>query len=324
MSAGGVLKLGVVGVGHLGRYHARKYAAMGDAELVGIMDSDRPRAEDVARSHGVRAFETLEELLEEVDAVSLAVPTGSHYELALRILCRGIHLLVEKPITYSVGHAERLVGEAKQRGLVLQVGHVERFSPPVIRMTSLVRRPLFIEAHRMNLFTPRGTDVDVVLDLMIHDLDIVLNVVGSPIRGIHAVGMSVVTESTDIANARIVFESGTVATLTASRVSDKTLRKIRVFQEDACLTVDCARRELGITRLEDRGGAPRDFPGVATEKLAYPESDPLADQLASFVRAVKTGGRPEVSGEDGARALGAALGIMEQIREGGRDLKALD
>ncbi|MFP3927342.1 MAG: Gfo/Idh/MocA family protein [Desulfobacteraceae bacterium] len=320
--AGVGLKLGVVGVGHLGRYHVQKYAAMDEAELVGVMDSDRSRAEDIGRRYGVKVFGGMEELLSEVDAVSLAVPTGLHYDLALRILQSGVHLLVEKPITYSVEHAEHLVAEARKRGLVLQVGHVERFSPPVMEMTSMVRRPLFIEAHRMNLFTPRGTDVDVVLDLMIHDLDIILNAVACPIKGIQAVGMRVVTGSTDIANARMVFENGTVATLTASRVSDKTLRKIRVFQDDACLSVDCARRELSITRLEasetGRGG----FPGVATNKLTYPESDPLADQLASFVRAVRSGGEPEVSGEDGLRALEAALRIIQQIREGGKDFQS--
>ena len=321
---GEALRVGVVGVGHLGQYHVQKYAALDTANLVGVLDTDRAKANDVARRHGARAFEDLDQLLGEVDAVSLAVPTERHFELGSRILERGVHLLVEKPITYRVEHARRLVGEARNRGLVLQVGHVERFSPPVIRMFSLLNRPVFIEAHRMNLFTVRGTDVDVVLDLMIHDLDIVLHAVGSAVRDLHAVGMRVLTETTDIANARIIFESGTVANLTASRVSNKTLRKIRTFQPDAYLSVNCARREISITRLDN--GADEDFvegADVVTRKLSYPDSDPLADQIASFVGAVGSGSEPEVSGEDGLKALEVALHIIDQIEQGCRHFKGL-
>ncbi|MCF8060938.1 MAG: Gfo/Idh/MocA family oxidoreductase [Deltaproteobacteria bacterium] len=317
------LRVGVVGVGHLGHYHVQKYAALKDARLVGVFDVDRDKAEDMARRYGARAFPDLPALLNEVDALSLAVPTEHHYEEAMRVLDGGVHLLVEKPITYSVDHAARLVDTARGRGLVLQVGHVERFNPPVIEMTSILERPVFFEAHRMNIFTVRGTDVDVVLDLMIHDLDILLNAVRAPVSELHAVGMKVVTESTDIANARIIFENGTVANLTASRVSNKTLRKIRVFQPDAYISVNCARRDLSITRLDGRDVLGGESPGVTTRKLTYPDSDPLADQIASFVRAVREGSEPEVSGEDGKQALEVALHIMDQIGQGCKHFKGL-
>jgi predicted dehydrogenase len=317
------LRVGVVGVGHLGHYHVQKYAALKDARLVGVFDTDRAKADDMALRYGARAFPDLPALLKEVDALSLAVPTEHHYEEALKILDHGVHLLVEKPITYSVEHAARLVETARDEGLVLQVGHVERFNPPVIEMNALLDRPVFVESHRMNVFTVRGTDVDVVLDLMIHDLDIVLSAVRAPVREIHAVGMSVVTDTTDIANARIIFENGTVANLTASRVSNKTLRKIRVFQPDAYISVNCARRDLSITRLDGQDRLGDEPPGVTTRKLTYPDSDPLADQIASFVRAVQNGAVPVVSGEDGKRALEVALNIMEQIEQGCKDFKGL-
>lgn len=315
------LRVGVVGVGHLGQYHVQKYASLHEAELVGVLDVDRAKAEDVAQRYGVRAFQDMDSLLCEVDAVSLAVPTENHYEEALKIIGGGVHLLVEKPITYRVDHAARLVESAREKGLVLQVGHVERFSPPVIKMTSLLKAPLFIECHRMNVFTVRGTDVDVVLDLMIHDLDIVLSSIQAPVMELHAVGMKVVTGTADIANARLIFENGTVANLTASRLSNKTLRKIRVFQPDAYISVNCARRDISITRMNGPLDISNPNPEIATSKLTYPDSDPLADQIASFVRAVQTGSDPVVSGEDGRLALEVALNIMDQIEQGCKHFK---
>ncbi len=315
------LRVGVVGVGHLGQYHVQKYAALKEAELVGVLDVDRAKADDVAQRYGARAFYDLSSMLGEVEALSLAVPTENHFEEALKILDRGVHLLVEKPITYKVDHATRLVESAREKRLVLQVGHVERFSPPVIKMTSLLKAPLFIESHRMNMFTVRGTDVDVVLDLMIHDLDIVLNAIQSPVVELHAVGMKVVTGTTDIANARLIFEDGTAANLTASRVSNKTLRKIRAFQPDAYISVNCARRDISITRIDGSLNILNRNPEIATSKLTYPDSDPLADQIASFVRAVQTGSDPLVSGEDGRRALEVALHIMDQIEQGCKHFK---
>jgi predicted dehydrogenase len=315
------LKVGVVGVGHLGEYHVQKYAALDETELIGVMDVDPVRAQEVAQRYGTRAFHDRDSLLSEVEAVSLAVPTEHHFEEGLQILDRGVHVLVEKPITCRVDHAEGLIESAGRKGLVLQVGHVERFSPPVIKMISLLNSPVFIECHRMNMFTVRGTDVDVVLDLMIHDLDIVMKAVKSPLSGLHAVGMKVVTDTTDVANARLVFENGTAAGLTASRVSNKTLRKIRVFQPDAYISVNCARRDISITRLNEPIDISAHNPEIATSRLTYPDSDPLGDQIASFVQAVRTGSGPVVSGEDGRLALEVALRIMDRIEEGCRDFK---
>jgi predicted dehydrogenase len=227
------LRVGVIGVGHLGEFHVQKYKAIPTAELVGIVDTDLERANEVGGRYGTRVFRERSELLDRIDGVSLVVPTEMHFDVAKDILSKGVHLLIEKPITYKAKPADTLVRMAQERDLVLQVGLIERFNPAVVKMESLLNEPVFIESHRMNQFTTRGIDVDVVLDLMIHDLDIILHVVPSEVKEVHAVGMSVITEKTDIANVRIIFENGMVANLTASRVSNKTLRKIRVFQPDA-------------------------------------------------------------------------------------------
>ena len=310
------LRVGVIGVGHLGEYHVQKYKAMADVDLVGVVDTDWRRAQEIAQRYGTRPFQRREEILPLVEAVSLAVPTEQHYQVAKDILSRGLHLLVEKPITYELGPADTLIRLAKEKGLVLQVGLVERFNPAVVRMKAILTSPVFIESHRMNLFTPRGTDVDVVLDLMIHDLDIILHIVPSEVKEVHAVGMSVLTDKTDIANARMIFENGTVGNLTASRVSDKALRKIRIFQPDAYLSVNFLKRELTITQLDGRVRDGNTFPLVTSNKIQFPGSDPLADQIASFVRSILQGSRPVVSGDDGRRALKYALLIINQIERG--------
>lgn len=316
-------KVGVIGVGHLGEYHLQKYKAMPQVEVVGIMDIQRNRAEEMSRRYDAKAFRSYQELLKRVDCVSLAVPTEMHFQVAREVLQEGVHLLVEKPITYSVEHADILIRMAEERGLVLQVGHVERFNPAVVKMESLLTRPIFIESHRMNLFTTRGTDVDVVLDLMIHDLDIILHVVPSEVQEVHAIGMPVVTGKTDIANVRMIFENGTVANLTASRVSNRTLRKIRIFQPDAYLSVDCVKREISETRLNGGMKQADKFPHIASSKTNYPNSDPLADQIASFIASASNGGNPVVSGRDGRRALQAAAAIIEQIERGCRHFRAI-
>jgi predicted dehydrogenase len=208
---------------------------------------------------------------------------------------------------------------AEERDLVLQVGLVERFNPAVVKMESMLDRPLFLESHRMNVFTPRGTDVDVVLDLMIHDLDIILHVVDSEVKELHGVGMSVITPKTDIANARLIFENGTVGNLTASRVSDKNLRKIRIFQHDSYLHVNCLKRELTVTKLDGRPMDSSGLPQVVSDKIEFPGSDPLADQIGSFVHAVISKSQPVVSGQDGRRALKFALAIIDQIEKGCRN-----
>ena len=318
------VRIGVIGVGHLGEYHVQKYKAIPGVELVGVVDTNLDRANEIARKYNTRAFGTHREILGMVEGVSLAVPTEMHFDVAKDILSRGIHLLIEKPITYRLEPADTLISMADEKGVVLQVGLVERFNPAVVKMESLLNMPLFLESHRMNAFTTRGTDVDVVLDLMIHDLDIILHNVPSEVKEVHSVGMSVITGKTDIANVRIVFENGTVANLTASRVSDKTLRKIRVFQPDAYLAVDCARREISITRLEGEVEGPHGFPQVTSNKIEFPNSDPLADQISSFVNAITNGLEPVVTGRDGRRALKVALGIINQIENSCKSFQVID
>jgi predicted dehydrogenase len=258
-----------------------------------------------------------------VDGVSLVVPTEMHFDVAKDILSKGVHLLIEKPITYKAEPADTLIRMAQEKDLVLQVGLIERFNPAVVKMESILNQPVFIESHRMNQFTTRGIDVDVVLDLMIHDLDIILHVVPSEIKEVHAVGMSVITGKTDIANVRIIFENGMVANLTASRVSNKTLRKIRVFQPDAYISVNCAKREISVIRLDSELRGSDDYPQITSDKIKYPDSDPLADEISSFVNVVMNGSSPVVTGQDGRRALEVALGIIDQIKRGCKNFKAI-
>ena len=317
------LRVGVIGVGHLGEYHVQKYKAIPTAELVGVVDTDLERANEIARRYGTRVFRERSELLDRVDGVSLVVPTEMHFDVAKDVLSKGVHLLIEKPITYKAEPADTLIRMAREKDLVLQVGLIERFNPAVVKMESILNQPVFIESHRMNQFTTRGIDVDVVLDLMIHDLDIILHVVPSEIKEVHAVGMSVITGKTDIANVRIIFENGMVANLTASRVSNKTLRKIRVFQPDAYISVNCAKREISVIRLDSELRGTDDYPQVTSDKIKYPDSDPLNDEISSFVNVVMNGSSPVVTGQDGRRALEVALGIIDQIKRGCNNFKAI-
>ncbi|RLC28025.1 MAG: gfo/Idh/MocA family oxidoreductase [Deltaproteobacteria bacterium] len=310
------LRVGVVGVGHLGQYHVEKYTKIPGVELVGVADTNLERAREIAERFGTRPFGSHRELLGRVDALSLAVPTETHFDVARDILSNRIHLLIEKPITYCIEDADSLLDLALRNGVKLQVGLVERFNPAVVKMESLLSRPVFMESHRMNEFTTRGIDVDVVLDLMIHDLDIFLHLIPSSVREVHAVGMSVITDKTDIANARMIFEDGTVTNLTVSRISHKTLRKIRVFQPDAYFSVDCARRELSIIRLCGEANALDQGLEFTSRKLTFPGTDPLADEISSFVHAVRNGSDPVVSGRDGRNALAIALEIIHQIERG--------
>jgi len=317
------LRVGVIGVGHLGEYHVQKYKTIPTVQLVGIVDINSVRAEEISRRYEVRSFPRHQDIVGMVDAVSVAVPTEVHFQVARDVLSRGVHMLIEKPITYRLEEADALLNLAQKNGLVLQVGLVERFNPAVVKMESLLNRPVFLESHRMNLFTQRGLDVDVVLDLMIHDLDIFLHAVQAEVKEVHAVGMSVITDKTDIANVRIIFENGAVANLTASRVSNKILRKIRVFQADAYLSVNCVKRHLHVIRLDTKGRYPEEVPQLSATKMEFPDQDPLADEISSFVNAVSNGSQPLVTGQDGRRALGVALGIIEQIEGGCRHFQAI-
>ncbi len=307
------VRVAVVGVGHLGRYHVEKYLSMPSVDLVGIVDSDTGRLNDMSRQYNVKSYKHHKDLMGKVDAITLSVPTETHFLIARDFLSKGIHILIEKPITYRVQDADDLLRIAHDNNVLLQVGLVERFNPAVIKMESLVQSPLFIESHRMNLFTVRGTDVDVVLDLMIHDIDIILHMVQSEIKDIQAVGMRVITDYTDIANARITFENGVAANLTASRVSGKVLRKIRVFQQDAYISADCGKRRLTLIRHDHENKDASGFPCLITDQMDFKNSDPLADEVKAFIESVQNYSQPVVSGQDGRRALEVALSIIDQI-----------
>ena len=312
------LRAAVVGVGYLGRFHAQKYAtlaAAGGVELVGVVDARRETAQRVADELGTRAFGDHRELLgaaPAVDLVSVASTTETHHAVARDFLAAGVHVLAEKPITVTVEQADELIALADARKLVLQVGHLERFNPAWLAVRDRIRKPVFIEAHRMAPFKARGIDVSVVLDLMIHDLDVVLALDGSEPVQVEAVGVPVLTPKVDIANARLRFASGLIANLTASRVSMDKVRKFRVFAPATYVSVDFAAREAQVYRLE--GGAAG--PTIAVQRTSSPDEEPLRRQLAAFVESVRKGEPPRVSGRDGRRALALALTILERIQTG--------
>lgn len=303
-------RAGVIGVGHLGQHHARLYASLPGAQLVGVLDQSPERAQVVADRHGARVFRTVDELLPHVDVVSVAVPTSGHYAVAKSCLQAGKHLLVEKPIAVMPREAQELVELAKQRGCCLQVGHSERFNPVMALMRPHIKKPVFIECHRLSSFSERGTDVDVVLDLMIHDLDLVLSLNPGPVEEVRASGVAVLSSSIDIAHARIQFQSGAVANLTSSRVSTNKMRRLRIFQRDNYLSIDFQTRQGMICRRSAEAG---ERPTVEVTNLQGGDEEPLKLQLESFLHAVDTGTRPVVSGEDGAAAVAVAHQVLQAI-----------
>ena len=306
------IKAAVIGTGYLGRFHAQKYAAMDDVDLVAVVDVDADRAAAVAVETGCAAFTDLKEILPEIQVASVVVPNIHHFEVAKPLLEAGIHTLLEKPLTNTVDEADELIALAADRNVVLQSGHLERFNPAVRILRERTGKPLFIEAHRLSGFKNRATDVDVVLDLMIHDIDIVLSVVKSPLEEIRASGLPVLTSNLDIANARLTFESGCTVNLTASRISLKDMRKIRVFQEGTYISADCATRENVIaTSTPVEGAEPR----VVPELIKHGETDNLREELLSFIRAVKGEHPVEVTGQEGRDALAVAIEINEAIAE---------
>jgi len=305
-----IVRTGVVGVGALGRHHARVWASTPGATLVGVCDTDTERAAAVAAEHGCRACPDLGTLLAETDAVSVAVPTVSHHAVTRLALEAGRDVLVEKPMTPTLAEADDLIALAEERHRVLQVGHVERFNPATEALLAAGRGARFVEVHRLGSFSPRSLDVDVVLDLMVHDLDIVLALDGSDPVQIEAVGVPVLTPRVDIANARLRFASGLIANLTASRVSVEKVRKFRVFAPRTYVSADFSAREAQVYRLEgDAGGTPR----IQTTRHGAPDQEPLRLQIEAFLRAVQDRSRPLVSGSDGRRALGLALSILDRI-----------
>jgi len=328
------LRVGVVGVGHLGKEHARIYRSLDGVELVGVVDVDGARARAVAQKHRAEWSTSLDLLFGRVEAASVVVPTVAHHDVAMRLIERGISVLVEKPMTYDVAQAEALVAAAASRGVKLQVGHVERFNPAFTAVARRGIRPVFIEAHRLSPFRFRSADVGVVFDLMIHDLDIIHVLIASEVSRIEAVGVPVISPHEDIANARIVFANGCVANLTASRISLKTLRKIRLFAPNAYVTVDTQEGEVQLYRKkegfdevarrlrESSGlGALQELGRLAygdlveVERVTAKGDEPLRAELASFVAAVREDRRPEVTGEDGLRAVRVATRVVAEIRK---------
>ena len=302
------LKIGVVGVGHLGSQHARVLAEIEESELVGVYDIDRERAKAVGERYGVAAFSSLEELLGETEAVSCAVPTESHYEVAREVLRAGRHLFLEKPMARTVKEAEELLDLAVKGGLKFQIGHIERFNPAVLRAQEFIEDPKFVEAHRLAPYNPRGTDVDVVLDLMIHDLDLLLHFMGKYPVKVDAVGVPVLTDKVDIANVRLEFEGGEIANVTASRVSVEKLRKIRLFQKDTYISIDYLNKSIDLYRK--RNGEIVPFPLEVDRSL-----EPLKLELRAFVRSVLEDRTPPVSAEEGILAQRLAEEVIEKIKQ---------
>lgn len=306
------LRVGVVGVGYLGKFHAEKYARSPDVTLVGVVDRDPGQAGTVASAMGTRALTDHRDLIGKVDAVSIVVPTQAHYNVSRDFLEHGVHLLIEKPITSRLEEADALIDLAEKKGCIIQVGHLERFNPAVVALKDIVSTPRFIESHRLSIFKDRGTDVSVVLDLMIHDIDIILNFVKSGVSGIHAAGISVISEHVDIANARLEFANGCVANVTASRISMKNERKIRLFQKEAYISVDFANHEITMVHPDSRN-AESPIPGMAINKRCFTKADALDAEIRSFIQSVRRRQTPEVTAQMGRDALQIALVIMDQI-----------
>ncbi|KAA3629596.1 MAG: gfo/Idh/MocA family oxidoreductase [Proteobacteria bacterium] len=308
------MRVGVVGVGYLGKIHARIYARMPNVELIGVVDTDPAAAEAVARECGCKAYTETAALLDGIDAVSIVVPTVYHLEVARPFLERGIHMLLEKPIASTLEQGAEIIRLAEQGGAVLQIGHLERYNAGVMKLASRIKNPRFIEAHRIGEFVARATDVDVVTDLMIHDIDIILSLVGAPLRHISATGLPVLTNHVDIANARLEFENGCVANVTASRVSHKRLRRIRIFEENNYEALNFIDQQIDSVKTL-RSDADQEWPEIVREKVEIEPCQPLDAELADFVQTIRKGGKPLVDGATGLEALRVAMEVKEKIEQ---------
>ena len=308
------LRTAVIGVGYLGKFHAEKYAMLEKSDLVAVVDADESTAKEIADKYGVQALTDYHELLGKVDAVSIATPTTTHHQIARDFLEHNCHVLIEKPITVTVDQADDLIELAITNDLMIQVGHLERFNAALMDLSGTLETPTFIESHRLAPFNPRATDVNVILDLMIHDIDIILDIVKSDIVEMRASGTPVLTNTTDIANVRIEFENGCVANVTASRVSAKTERKMRIFQHNAYIAVDFHNRELHIYKKGDKEMHPG-IPEIVAEKSTYDNSDALKLEITAFLDSIHHGTPILVSGEDGRRALDAAIKISALLKD---------
>jgi predicted dehydrogenase len=314
IQAGHKVRVAVVGAGDFGRNHARIYRELADAELVGIVDASANRAEKIAAEFSTKVFPDIESLAGQVDAASVAVPTVEHARVGCRLLELGIDALVEKPMAASLAEADELLSSASRTGRILQVGHLERFNPAIVAVMPVLNRPLYFEVHRLGVFTPRSLDIDVVYDVMIHDLDILLAMVNAPVVDIKAIGIPVLTDKVDIAHARLDFETGAVANVTASRVSTERVRKMRFFQQHEYISVDFTRQDALRVRVAEPGPQPKfDFATLPAER-----EEPLRAELRAFLESVRTRRAPAVDGAAGRRALALADQVMAGILEHGR------
>jgi predicted dehydrogenase len=324
-----LIRVAVVGVGAFGRNHARVYQQLAKegvpVRLIGVVDSETRRADEVAQEFGCRGFGSVEQLLtthSEVEAASVAVPTVHHLSTARQLMAAGVDVLIEKPVATSLAEADELIRAAHEHNRVAQVGHLERFNPAVRATLPVITQPMFFEVHRLSVFTPRSLDIDVVLDLMIHDLDIVLSFVNSAVKEIRAVGLPILSSKVDIANVRVEFESGCVANFTASRVSTELVRKLRFFQPRQYISLDYQRQDAMVFSVGgDGAGTPSVNPQIQVAKLPAVQEEPLHAELKSFLDSVRQRSRPLVSLEDGRRALAVALDIVAAIRDHGSKIK---
>ena len=336
LSVSAKTRVAVIGVGAFGRNHARVYRELeqqdGNVELAGVVDSDPAHAAAVATEFSTRRFNSIDDLRGQVDAASVAVPTVAHLEVARALIEAGIDVLIEKPLATSLAEADELIRLAQRTGRIAMVGHLERFNPAVRATAALVNSPMFFEVHRLSVFTPRSLDVDVVLDLMIHDLDIVLSFVSSPVKEVRAVGLPILSSKVDIANVRMEFDSGCVANFTASRVSTERVRKLRFFQPHQYISVDYSRQDVLVFTVDPTAaatasappaetGLPYSNPGIAVARPEVIREEPLHAELRAFLQAVRERSHPLVSLEEGRRALSLALDILGVIREHGRRIK---
>lgn len=313
-----IIRTAVIGVGHLGQHHARNYAQNPKCELKFVVDSNMAQAQKIAKAWGATPTTNFRDVIGQVDAVSIATPTVTHFDIAHEMLEAGVHCLVEKPICNTVVNAAKLAILASQNGLVLQVGHIEHFNMAVQRFMEILKTPRFVECHRLGPFDPRVKDVGVVMDLMIHDIDILLRIVPSPIKHIEAVGVAIVTEKEDIANARLTFENGCIANVTVSRVTPKPLRKLRVFQDDAYVSLDYRKQSMEVYRREpnpdfEKPGDPRYI--IDSKRLRIKREEPLKLELDHFLDCVTRGRRPQTTGEHAMEALDVVIKITEMIRQ---------
>ena len=305
------LNIGVVGIGHLGNYHLQKYQKLENCKIVAVSDALSDRAEKAADIYKCEAYTDHSAMLGKVDAVSIAVPTGGHYMVAREFLAAGVDVLIEKPICATLEEADELIALAKKKNLILQVGFVERFNPAIMALENVIEKPMFIEAHRLHPFFERGTDVDVILDLMIHDLDIILKFVNSPLTCVEAVGVAILSDKVDISNVRLSFASGCVANVTASRISAKTMQKIRFFGAEGYHSVDCQKREvLSLGKRKNETGQQQ----IIQNNLELGSHDPLEEEIRSFINSVVNRSRPLISGEDARKSLALAVDIIQKMK----------